>query len=107
MPGGPPSEVHGYSNSSTAIVVEWEPPIPELLHGVLRNYVVHYGPSNSSVERRTDQVEPGQTLHLLSGLQPSTNYSVQVAAVTVGVGPYSPAIYIVTQPIPPVKDREC
>ncbi len=106
VPRAPPTNVQGYSNSSTVIVVGWEPPIPELLRGILRGYMVLYRPANSSAGGRVDRVEPTQTLHQLIGLQPFTNYSIQVAAVTIDEGPFSSPVYVTTQPTPVENSKE-
>ena len=98
VPSAPPQNVHGQSNSETMITVAWNTPPHESLNGVLRGYTIRYASVESMLEPLTTHLlPPGPTHYTINDLQPSTNYSIEVAAVTVDVGPYSSPVYITTE----------
>ena len=104
VPGEPPGNVRGQSNSSTSILVEWEPPRREVLYGILRGfrirYVVTMNASIPGASVTTELISEQQTSYTISNLEEFTNYSVEVTAVTVGEGPYSSPIVVIT-------DQDC
>ncbi len=81
------------SISSTGFLLSWVDPPPEHHNGVIRNYSIIVRELNTDnsiqlVSQTTDQS--------FDSLHPNYNYSIQVAAVTVIAGPYSPEYYITT-----------
>lgn len=100
VPSRPPQNVYGSSNSSTTIIVQWESPPENFLNGVLRGYRIRYAPvesiNNPLAFSTIGLIPPDQTFYSIGSLQPSTNYSIEVAAVTIDEGPYSSPTYVVT-----------
>ena len=93
----PPQDVQGMPLSSTTISVEWDSPPEEFLYGILRGYRIHYIPmdgTNTPNFEMTGLI----TSTTLENLSEFTNYSIEVAAVTIGGGPYSNPIFIQTDP---------
>ena len=71
--------------TSSRITVQWGPVDCIHRNGDITGYSVQYGNETASVS--------GEGTYVISGLMPSTNYSIQVAAETsAGTGPYSAAV---------------
>ncbi|XP_043998425.1 fibronectin type III domain containing 3Ba isoform X1 [Gambusia affinis] len=87
----PTSSEAGYS-SSTCLLLKWEKPSSN--GSEISSYII-------SVDDQTVTVESG-TSHLVTGLQPDTEYSLQIQAVNaIGFGPLSPLLVARTRPLPP------
>ena len=93
-PSAPPSSVRVSVESSTAISVQWGPVEPCAdQNGPITGYSVRYGTETVSV---TADSSGGMTT--ISGLTPSTTYSIQVAAENNNlIGPYSTAMNQLTE----------
>ncbi|XP_070527302.1 tyrosine-protein phosphatase Lar isoform X9 [Cardiocondyla obscurior] len=84
---GDPQDVKVTSINSTAIHVEWKPPKAKDQNGVIRGYHIHVqevreeGKDLLNEPIRRD-VHEGVLEVNITGLQPDTRYSVQVAALT-------------------------
>ena len=93
-PSVPPSSVRVSVESSTAISVQWgavEPCANQ--NGVITGYSVRYGTENMGV---AGDSSGGMTT--ISGLTPSTTYSIRVAAENNDLlGPYSTAVDKLTE----------
>ena len=101
VPGEPPGNVCGQSNSSTSILVEWDLPRQEVLYGILRGFRIRYVVAiNESVTITTELISEQRTSYTMVNLEEFTNYSIEVTAVTVGEGPYSTPIIVIT-------DQDC
>jgi len=104
VPGESPGNVRGQSNSSTSILVEWDLPRQEVLYGVLRGFRIQYVAATNaripSSSVTTELISEQQTSYTISNLEKFTNYSIEVTAVTVGEGPYSSPIIVIT-------DQDC
>ena len=99
VPGEPPANVRGQNNnSSTSIIVEWDPPREEVLYGILRGFRIRYVAMDTSIPVTTELIS--QTSYTIVSLEEHTNYSIEVTAVTVGEGPYSTPIIVIT-------DQDC
>ena len=93
VPRSAPVHLQGSAVNSTAIFLQWQPPLLTDQNGVIRSYII-----NITV------VETGTTLQLtsqtnarnLSGLHPYYTYILTVAAVTIGRGPYGLVLTIKT-----------
>ena len=87
-PTGPPASVMT-SSTPNAITVEWGPVDCADSNGDITGYSVQYGEGSGSTQ--TMPVSGGgMTEYTISGLTPSTEYTVSVAAVTTaGTGVYS------------------
>ena len=100
-PGDPPIEITAMATSPVSIIIQWGRVPCINRNSNITGYTVHYsrgGGSTVSVSvSGTDQSERTYTATLLV---PSTNYSIQVAAVTsTGVtGPFSTTVTETTSP---------
>ncbi|KAF4525355.1 hypothetical protein B566_EDAN007837 [Ephemera danica] len=87
---GDPQNVSAEPINSTSVMVRWKPPLDKDRHGVIRGYHVHVQearedgkPSGSDIAPMRFDVLGGQNPEFnVTGLQPDTKYSVQVAALT-------------------------
>lgn len=82
-----------------SIDLEWRPPDESEWNGILRGYQLRYAETESLTSLPLFWIEihiPNVTTHDLRMLQPSTSYCIQVAAATVGLGPYTQPLYILT-----------
>ena len=97
VPGEPPRNVRGQSNSSTSILVEWDQPKEEVLYGILRGFRIRYGVAmDTNITTTTELIPEQQSSYIIHNLEEFTNYSIEVTAVTVGEGPYSTPINVIT-----------
>ena len=88
-PSAPPTSVRVSEVNSSSITVQWGPVDCINRNGDITGYSVQYGSETVSVSG-----DSSGGMYVISGLMPSTNYSIQVAAGTsAGTGPYSTAIY--------------
>ncbi|XP_037097038.1 fibronectin type III domain containing 3Ba [Syngnathus acus] len=87
----PASSEPGQSRA-TCLLLKWEE--PNCNGAEITSYII-------SLDERSIMVEPA-TSHLVSGLQPDSEYSVQIQAVnSIGCGPSSPPLLARTRPLPP------
>ena len=104
VPGEPPGNIRGQSNSSTSILVEWDLPRREVLYGILRGFRIRYVVATNanipSASVTTELISEQETSYTIVNLEEFTNYSIEVTAVTVGEGPYSSPIIVTT-------DQDC
>ena len=91
VPTGPPNNVSLIILDPWSIALSWTEPDHELQNGVIRNYSVVV--LNSDKETIQSITEVTTNLNI-SALKPYTIYHVQVAANTVGVGPYSKPLMV-------------
>ena len=98
VPGEPPRNVRGQSDSSTSILVVWDPPRQEVLYGILRGFRIRYfvARNSNNMSNTIQLVSDQHSSYVIQNLKEFTNYSVEVAAVTVGEGPYSTPIIVTT-----------
>ncbi|XP_064385915.1 uncharacterized protein LOC135334596 isoform X5 [Halichondria panicea] len=103
VPGEAPQNIAVNSESSTSIRVEWDPPREDFQFGIIRSYIVLYRVTETGSAMVMNVVNRSL---IIESLMEFTNYSVEVAAVTVGEGPYSDPVTVVTdQDIPGVVAR--
>ena len=97
MPGEPPLNVTAVNSSSTSVLVSWEPPTLELTFGILRGFEIRYyntsRPENSSI---INNISAADRMYDIKQLLEFTNYSIEVSAITVGNGPFSSPVTVVT-----------
>ncbi|XP_032669119.1 tyrosine-protein phosphatase Lar isoform X6 [Odontomachus brunneus] len=100
---GDPQNVTATAINSTAIRVQWNPPKEKDQNGVIRGYHIHVqevreeGKDLLNEPIRRDVHEDGVLEVNITGLQPDTRYSVQVAALTrKGDGDRSVPVHIKT-----------
>ena len=90
-PTGPPQNPNGTRVTTTLITLSWSPPESIHVNGIIDHYII-----------RVREVYTGRVFSLLSRdediiigpLQPFYVYSCQIAAYTVGLGPFSPAFSV-------------
>ena len=91
VPTGPPQAVEVQSETSTTLALSWQPPAPENQNGIILHYIVNITEMETGIVLSYTAVNT--TILTVPTLHPFYNYTCIVAAVTVGVGPYSaPAV---------------
>ena len=98
VPGEPPRNVRGQSGSSTSVLVEWDLPRQKVLYGILRGFRIRYvvAKNSNNMSNTLELVSEQHSFYVTQNLKEFTNYNVEVAAVTVGEGPYSTPIIVIT-----------
>lgn len=94
VPTAAPQNVTGEAQSSTEVMLSWEPPPIQDQNGVIRVYVIRVTDLTTGIQRVEYQYLG--TNYTVSSLHPHYRYQFAVAADTVGVGPYSSPIEIQT-----------
>ena len=95
VPSSPPDDLTGEALSSTSIVLSWQPPVPEMQNGIIRLYnvtVLETNTGNTFISIAT------YTNITISSLHPFYTYHCSVAAITIGIGPFSDTKEIQTLP---------
>ena len=82
----PPVDVEVTVQSSTTLRVSWREIPPQYRHGIVRHYSINITEIATGVMLL---LRDSSSPVLVSSLHPYSNYSVEVAAFTVGLGPYS------------------
>lgn len=88
-----PTNLTGSAIASHSASLSWTPPPEDSLNGILRHYQVDIIEEATS---RQFSVLSSSNQTILSSLHPFYSYVISVAAVTVGAGPFSVNITIVT-----------
>ena len=77
--------------------MEWDPPREEVLYGILRGFRIRYGVAmDTNITNTTELIPEQQLSYIIQNLEEFTNYSIEVTAVTVGEGPFSTPIIVIT-----------
>ncbi len=63
----------------------WEPPDIDQRNGIVRYYIINVNFSGGELRQETSN----STQYNLTSLEPYNNYSVNIAAFTVDMGPYT------------------
>lgn len=83
VPSAAPQAVACQALTSQNVQVTWQAPPKQNIHGIIQGYKLLYEPSNLDVEYAARETKITSALStVLHGLQPYTNYSVQVLAFT-------------------------
>ncbi|CRK99030.1 CLUMA_CG011985, isoform A [Clunio marinus] len=83
VPSASPQKVTCSALTSQNVQISWQPPPVKNMHGVIQGYKVLYETSNIVTEYLNRETKVTTALStVLHGLQPFTNYSVQVQAFT-------------------------
>ena len=91
VPSSAPVRLRGNAVNSTAIQLQWEPPPLADQNGVIRSYHINISVTETgSVFQLTSETN---SLNI-SGLHPFYTYTITVAAVTIGPGPYGAVLTI-------------
>ena len=88
VPTGSPKNVTAQVLDPTSLTLSWAPPLTERTNGLIQRYHVRITELETGQVRELNVTE---TSVVVSGLHPFYQYRYIVAAVTVGVGPYSVA----------------
>lgn len=91
VPSASPSTLSTTSVTSESFTLMWQPPPFEETNGIIRNYVIRVTEVNTG---QTFTETSNTTQVILVGLHPFYIYECQVAAETVGLGPYSTQITV-------------
>jgi receptor-type tyrosine-protein phosphatase F len=84
---GEPLNVNARPVNSSSVEVSWDPPADSDKNGVIRGYQIYVQPKNTesmyyTMPLRFNTASGDVTRFNVSGLQPDTRYTVQVAALT-------------------------
>jgi len=95
VPGSEPSNATGTALNSTHIYLTWDPPPPEDVNGIIREYRINVteGETGLLLQYTTD---PDTREIVIGPLHPYYTYHCTVVAYTVEVGPYTAIITIQT-----------
>ena len=93
VPTGPPQGVEIRSKNSTTLVLSWQPPPPENQNGIIVHYIVNI--TEMETGRLLSFTAVNTTTLSVTMLHPFYMYTCTVAAVTVGIGPYSTTIKVI------------
>ena len=93
MPSGSPDNVSGVAIDSRTVEVTWEPPEADEHNGIIQYYLIMVMVLQN---RASLTLNSTSTSVIIPNLHPAYDHSIQVAAVTIGVGPFSSALSITT-----------
>ena len=91
-PSGPPQNFEVSIFNSTSTNITWSSPVEEDTNGIIRHFVINITQDTGEVQLVT--LSSQHLYHIARDLQPYTNYSISVAAVTVDIGPFSSEITV-------------
>lgn len=86
VPNAVPEDVTVENVLSDTILLSWEPPPVEEQNGAIQSYVIEVTEIDSGREYNVTSLV---TTHAVGSLHPYYTYSFRIAAVTIGIGPYS------------------
>ena len=92
-PSGVPRNVVAVALTSRSIRVTWEAPEEDRQNGVIQRYMIMVMVQQT---RTSISLNTTATSITIPDLHPAYDHSIEVAAVTISVGPYSAAISLVT-----------
>ena len=92
VPTGPPQGVEVQSETSTTLVLSWQPPAPENQNGIIVHYIINI--TEMETGRLLSFTTVNTTTLSVPTLHPFYTYTCIVAAVTVGIGPYSATVEV-------------
>lgn len=93
VPSGAPLNVRTDSVTSRSVRVSWEPPLADQQNGPILHYLLVV---LAQQNRTTFTLNATSTSVTIPDLHPSYSYSIEVAAVTVGTGPFSSPLTVTT-----------
>ena len=92
-PDGPPAQVSGTAINSTSITVTWHPPAVINQNGDIVEYIVKVIETETGLIYKWNVTD---TFLTVSMLHPYYLYAISVAAVTIGNGPFSEEVNVIT-----------
>lgn len=96
MPSGPPQSLTGSVESSTLILLSWEPPSPYNRNGEIIYNLIDIN-EHETGRFWTLPVFNSRITAYVGSLHPHYHYECRVAAHTIGLGPYSESIILLTE----------
>ena len=93
-PGAYPTNISSSNVSDNSFTISWSPPSESDWNGIIDYYVVNVTQTDNISETMTN--ETSSTYFTVSGLHPFYNYTYQVAAHTVALGPFSKPQSLIT-----------
>ena len=95
----PPENLSAKPVSPTELLMTWRPPPEDKQNGRIRYYTISVNETDTEEESEYDTSD--NTVHwTVTALHPYYTYRVQIAAVTVGLGPF-------TEPVPVQMPEAC
>ena len=91
------------TTTNTSLEIVWDEVEPSKQHGIIRTYRINISSTTNLKLHHRDSVPGSKRSFVKEGLMPYTLYSIRVAAVTNGTGPYSKPIKNRTSESPPSK----
>ena len=106
-PDGAPRNVIAINRTSDSITISWVDVEGNLLNGDLKSYEIVWKEVTSNVNgtiirklvgkrRKKRNADTQENIYKITDLKVYTNYSVQIAAYTVALGPYSNETYLMS-----------
>ena len=90
VPTGAPQTVEAVAVSSSSIRVTWAPPLSEEQNGVIGSYYINVSAAeDEDGEVMHFETDGLTTIFILNSLHPYFLYYIEIAAFTVGLGPYA------------------
>ena len=77
--------------SPTVLNITWQPPTAEHQNGIIRSYVLNVVVMEAG---SSDELTTHETALSVEGLHPFYTYTLYIAAVTIGEGPFSQAVNV-------------
>ena len=97
-PSAPPTSVNTSDVTSSSITVQWWPVDCIDRNGDITGYSVQYGVQGSGSTQTMSVAGSTMIDANITGLMPSTTYSIEVAAVnTINTGEYSTSLTVITE----------
>ena len=97
-PSAPPTSVKTSNITSSTIILQWGPVDCIDRNGYITGYSVRYGVQGNGSTQTMSVSGGGTTETTITGLMPSTTYSIEVAAVnTINSGEYSDPLSVITE----------
>ena len=93
VPSSPPQAVQGVAVDSRTISLSWDPPSLDEHNGIIREYLVNI--TEVDTGRTFERSSTVESL-VVTSLHPYYSYSFTIAAITVGLGPFSEAVVVQT-----------
>lgn len=82
------------SFTSTSVTLSWQPPASEETNGRIRGYTLRIIEHGSSGTRRVSSTRTELQSMTLHSLHPHYTYTFQLAAETIGIGPFATNVTI-------------
>lgn len=95
VPTAPPQSLSGSVQSSTLILLSWEPPPPYDRNGEIVYYLIRMNEQETG-RFWTLPVFNNKTTAFVGSLHPYYHYECSVVAHTIALGPYSDSIVLLT-----------